>query len=102
MSSTRGTNPEALATTTDSQLRSHVIDAALDIARAANRPGVEDWEILFTINTVNLVGREVRNRVVDRRALAAAEHAAASDAIAPTQVLWTDRAASDGDDMILS
>lgn len=84
MSSTRGTNLEALGTTTDSQLRSHVIDAALDIAKTANRPGVLDWEILFAINTVNMIGREVRNRVVDKRALLAAE----ADTPAPVELLW--------------
>lgn len=77
---TRGTNPEELRVMTDSQLRSTIVAASLDVAQIANRPGSSNYDILFAIGTLNRIEREARIREVDERALPASE---AADSLLP-------------------
>lgn len=67
---TRGTNPEMLRAMTDSQLRRLVREAGLDVVRVANNPNATDFEIQFSIGTLNHIGHEIRVR-----AASASEHA---------------------------
>ena len=59
---TRGTNKQALADMTDSQLRRHAVELALDVARTANNPNSTMFEIQFAMGTMQGVNREMRLR----------------------------------------
>lgn len=60
---TRGTNT---ATMPDSELRSSIVDAALDVAREANRPSATDYEIHFASGTLYRLTHELRARSTNK------------------------------------
>lgn len=55
----RGTNT---ATMSDADLRATIVDAALDVAKEANRPSSTNYEIHFVSGTLQRLTHELRLR----------------------------------------
>lgn len=50
----------------DSELRASILDAALDVAKTANRPSATDYEIHFAAGTLYRLTHELRERSTNR------------------------------------